>query len=520
MNILKQIEQFYNSQIDKYKEDIIEELCHFFGGDFRELIVDRISKFKVIYCVKKEDLERTLATVELDGLEKKLIDYLLDEIETNPNTINDLLYIGSYGNDAKYDWQYMLKNDLFSTTQSGLKKSITRLDLYNVINNIGYSYINGLIEFIGRSYQCMKPEESFNLNSSIENLESRAYELLMGLISLIILKRLKDKNINFLSNKFLDNINYDLLENNTFKKAYDYFGDLLPRFIFNPSEVINLLGQDNFIEFIKYMLKIDMEINIDEVLEKMLEERFKNTVYTRTIIELPFIAKALKNMRAKEEQEKLEESQMHVASLLLKYLENYGNAKIYFKTENPFIYTMINFVINDKGKLDISQNYVIFDKPYSDKEAKNIKETIHINDYDSKNITILMAQILHSSIYDNIFIETDKKSKGEETCRSVYSYLLYQFMNDMLNLDTSDFMMWVKLESSGQINLLLNKHLFNKREKDNPKDVAASLELKIKKFLEKLSIVKTSWDKMQNARNEAEYKKAYEEWHELERKRK
>ena len=517
MDILKQIEQFYNSQIDKYKDAIVEELCRLFGKDYRELIIDRISKYKVIYCVKKEDLERTLLTAELDELEKKLIDYLLNEIEINPNSINDKLYIGSYGDVAKYFWLDMLKNDLSSTTQIDLKSSIIQLSLYDLINNIGYSYINGLIEFIGRSQQCIKPEESFNLNSGIDNLESRAYELLMSLISLIILKRLKDKNIKFLSNEFLDNINYDLLENNTFKKAYDYFGDLLPKFVFNPSEVINLLGRDNFIEFIKYMLKIDMEIDIDDVLEKMLEERLKNVVYTRTIIELPFITKALKNMRAKEEQEKLDDTQMHSASLLLKYLEKYGNAKIYFKTENPFICIMINFVINDKGKLDIAKNYVVFDKPYLNikEEAKKIKETIHISDYDTKDISVLMAQILHSSIYDDIFIETDKRFKGEETYRSAYSYLLYQFMNNMLNLDTKDFMMWVKLESSGQTNLLLNKHLINKREKDNPLDVSVSLELKIRNFLEKLSVVKNSWDKMQNAGCEAEYKKAYEEWNGL-----
>ena len=38
MNIEREIERFYNAQIDKYKPAIIEELCKFFGNKYRPFI--------------------------------------------------------------------------------------------------------------------------------------------------------------------------------------------------------------------------------------------------------------------------------------------------------------------------------------------------------------------------------------------------------------------------------------------------------------------------------------------------
>ena len=556
MNIEREIERFYNAQIDKYKPAIIEELCKFFGNKYRPFIEERIKNYKVFYSVKREDLERCLTIDELEDEEKKLIEYFLDkfdyldkldndlhktlkkalaldalddelrnqikdvlhELETDKSVINNNLCIGKYGEINEKDIKDIFKKNLESKSWSSLHAFIQRISVYNGTFNNGVDYINGLLRFIGYQNNLGKfidPSKAFNLNVEIPNFEYRTYSEILNYISLMILKGLKEQDIHdFLTNKHLDKINYELFDNPLFNKFMEYFGDLLPTFVFEPNKVIELLGKENFTEFALFIAGEDLEIDIDDVLERMFEERIKHGTYTKTVIEVPFILKTLKSMRAKEEQERLEESKMHSISLILKYLEKYGNAKVYFPTYNSNVNLMISFAFDNDGRLQVSQNHVIFDKPYFNgkntfKDSK-LKENIHILDYSEKDYPILIGQILHSSLYNRILVETDRRK--QETLGDITH--LYQLTSSMLNLDTNDFIMWVKISDDGETNLLINKGLKN-LEKDNPDDKVMSLELKINTFLKKLSEVKTYWDNMQNAKSEGEYQNACKAWNEL-----
>lgn len=559
MNIEKEIEGFYNAQIDKYKPAIIEELCKFFGNKYRPLIEERIKKYKVFYSVKKEDLERCLTIDELDDEERKLIEYFLDKLdielsdyaedlrktlekalandalddelrnnieyvlhklETDKSIFKNDLCIGKYGEINEEDIKDMLKNNSNFKTWASLKACIQKIIIYDGSFNNGLDYIRGLLQFIGyqkNSGKFIDPSQTFKLNVEISDFEFRTYSQILHYISIIILKGLKEQGIHdFLTNKHLDKIDYELFDNPPLNKFMEYFGDLLPTFVFEPNKVIEILEKENFTEFVLFITKEDFDVDIDDVLERMFEERIKHGTYTKTVIEVPFILEALKSMRAKEEQERLEESKIHSISILLKYLEKYGNAKIYFPTSNRNVNIMISFDFDNDGKLRVSQNHVIFDKPYFN--GKNtfpyakLKETIHIFDYNEKDYPVLIGQILHSSLYNRILVETNRRREAPEIQEDITR--LYQLASSMLCFDTNDFIMWVKSSDNGETNLLINKGLKHLK-KDNPNNKVMSLELKINTFLKKLNEVKSYWDNMQNAKSEEEYQNACKAWHEL-----
>lgn len=535
MDVEREIEKFYNTQIDKYKPTIIEKLCKFFGNKYRPLIEERIKNYKVFYSVKREDLERCLTIDELDDEERKLIEYFLDKFDyldkldteandinngTDKNVINDNLCIGKYGEISEKDIKEMLAKDYITRTYHSLYTSIQKISVYNGAFNNGIDYIRGLLEFIGYQNNLGKfinPRKTFSLNVEIPDFEYDTYYKILNYISLMILKGLKEQGIHdFLTNKYLDDVNYELFDNPPLNKFMEYFGDLLPTFVFEPNKVIELLGKENFTEFALFIAGEDLEIDIDDVLERMFEERIKHGTYTKTVIEVPFILKTLKSMRAKEEQERLEESKMHSISLILKYLEKYGYAKVYFPTYNQNVNLMISFAFDNDGRLQVSQNHVIFDKSYFNgkntfKDAK-LKENIHILDYSEKDYPVLIGQILHSSLYNRVLVETNRRRTAPKNQEDITH--LYQLTSSMLNLDTNDFIMWVKIGDDGETNLLINKGLKH-LEKDNPDDKVMSLELKINTFLKKLNEVKSYWDNMQNARNEEEYQNACKAWNEL-----
>ena len=488
MNIELAIQNYYNAQIKRYSPIIIEELCHLFGNQYRSMITSKMNNYRVFYCVQKRGLEKSLLVDDVDENEQKLITYFLKKIYEKSG--NQSLYLGQTGQIDQQDIMEMMTKDLDSRTKYSWDHSsfcIQKITLYNGSFNNGLEYLMGLLRFISTHIENKKliiPSQSFNLNTDYPDLEEKIYYFMLRTVAIMILKQLKEKGIHdFLTNPYLDKVSYDLLEQSPYDTLIDNFGDLLADFLINPNSIIDLLGPSNFTDFALFITQKDLSIDIEDVHERMLEERKKYDDYLFTAINWSHILNMLKELKEKEKQEQLEEQQMFSISLLIKYLEKYGNANLYFKTTNPNMNLMLTFQINEQKTLEVAHHNVYYDRSYFDGYEINpeaqVQKSVHIVNFDKEDLPDIMAPILYSSLNHRMYITTNRVKNQSKSPEIVD---LYSLIKSMLNLDVNEYLSLTKNSDNDNINLFKSKAQINDKE-ELPNNMAQDLDMKIKVFL-------------------------------------
>lgn len=484
---------------------------------------------------------------------KKLSEILLKAfgLIKQPMTTQNHCIIGNSDNDnTKWIPAFKFQGcSITSPKTSSSENETMSLPLYNSSFSPDSDYFWSILHHLKEFYSSM------NLWYGNINLGRLVYNKALFYFNRILTNKLHQKGIYVFDNKNLtknEELYNKLASSSIFKKIESYFGALFPKFITNPSEVIELVGKENFTKFALWLVylapfleenyyeefdenekdeqesqlelssnldEVLADIDIDEVLEDMYLEYLRHQKILLTTIDMDSIIKAKKLMQlkqVKELAEKQQDSNYYDISLIFKYLEKYGNCQIRLVSDY-YTYTcnVINFEIKEDGTLSINKFIETYDKIIFNNDGvmnckAKLKKSFHMHTYSEDEYPLVMAPIMYYSLYNLTNITTNRSLSPKNTsCIET----LYNVTYPMYNLDLHDLISWIKSGSRGAINILLNQNSTISRE--NSFD---DIEEKTRTLKNRINEVLGYWNKVQNSQSKEEYQSAAKEWDRLEKK--
>lgn len=382
------------------------------------------------------------------------------------------------------------------------------------------------------------------LKHSNIDLGEKVYNKIIYYFSIILAEQLHKKGIYIFDNKNLtrNSAYYEKIKDEeAYQKIKKYFGKLFARFLFEPNEVMKLVGEENFRKFALWFVYLapildedieydeekdedvtpveipydDLDVDIMEVLDDMYLEYLRHLDISLTTIDIKKLIFAKKALDYDKKENEKDSKYYHI-TLLFKYLEKYGNAEIRFFSYDKTC-EVLKFTFDECGNIKITKYLELYDSPlfnydktlYS--EAK-LKERIKVFEYDESEFDIALSSVLYYSLYHETTIRVNRFLKPK---RSNDITKLYELVLPMFDLNLKELIEWVLSDGcdTGRLNILLHERKILE-DKFSPEII----ELKIQTLKEKIREVNAVWKKVNNARNKEELQIADKEWLALNRK--
>ena len=304
----QRIEKYYLEKIKKYQYEVDDAITTILGESFKKLLDAKKDFFNLVFTASKDGLEYHIGETP-DREEKEIMEFLLQKVEEEKKEFTLISTDFPYEKDNKGFYEWLKNNKFFSSTyhpkeqviMGYMKLDVFALERDGIYQDIGY--INGLLlfliyEFNNNSWYV--PERSFKLNCNIENANETIYKYILNTISIQIVALFRQKNIYILDD--IDEYDEEKTQgyNIVNPKFIAAFQDLLPLFLLEPQKFIDIVGSDNFRDFTICTLNRDSELDIDEIINKMLMEREKKATYEIIAINSVLIEKAKRKLDEKK----------------------------------------------------------------------------------------------------------------------------------------------------------------------------------------------------------------------------
>ena len=176
---------------------------------------------------------------------------------------------------------------------------------------------------------------------------------------------------------------------------------------------------------------------------------------------------------------------------------------------------MLEFKIAENGELKVTKYIEVYDKPlFNYDETLNpkakLKDTIKEVEYSENKFDIALSCVLHSSLYHETAISTNRDLRPVTTSEIS---TLYEKVLPMFNLSLKELIEWVLSNNAGSLNILSKP-----REYTAENYSFETIELKMQTLKDKIKEVRNIYNKVDNTRNKEELQAADIEWLELNRK--
>lgn len=300
----QRIEKYYLEMIKKYHYEVNDAITTILGESFKKLLDAKKDFFNLVFTASKEGLEYHLGKIP-DKEEKEIMEFLLEKVEEEEKEFTLISTDFPYEKDKKGFYEWLKNNKFFSSTYHPKEQVIMgymKLDVFDVGRDGIYQdigYITGLLLFLTYEFNNNSwyvPEQSFKLNCNIESANETIYKYILNTISIQIVALLRQKNIYILDD--IDEYDEEKTQgyNMVNPKFIAAFQDLLPLFLLEPQKFIDIVGVDNFRDFTICTLNRDSELDIDEIINRMLIEREKKATYEIIAINSTLIEKAKRKL--------------------------------------------------------------------------------------------------------------------------------------------------------------------------------------------------------------------------------
>ena len=300
----QRLEKYYLERLERYYYEVNESITTVLGEEFKKLLDVKKNNFHLIFAATKNGLEYHLSNTP-DREQKETMEYFLEKIEDEEKSFTLINKDFPNEKENKKFQEWLEKDTIYYAYYKHNEQSLIsyfKIDVFDI-------YRNGLLEDSDYIYWLLthlvtdfknnsgyEPDNSFSINCNIENSNRRIYSLILNAISLQIVCLLRQKNIYLLD----DPSEYIGVNNNGYKmvdtKFITTFQDLLPLFLLDPNKFIEIVGVDNFRDFTVCSLDMESQLDIDEIINRMIIERQKKVSYQFVSINLPLITKAKKKI--------------------------------------------------------------------------------------------------------------------------------------------------------------------------------------------------------------------------------
>lgn len=211
---------------------------------------------------------------------------------------------------------------------------------------------------------------------------------------------------------------------------------------------------------------------------------------------------------------------MESTSTIGKFLEqiyNYGNCRIYM----PCNYSqncnqVLDFYVDGKGKMHITQLLEVFDRPYWDgiepDNSAALRETVKVAKYSQSDLRHIIALLVYGSFYNSdnyLIISHSTPFIGD--IKPVVNYI-YNLVKSMLTLSNSELSRWVRSEENSIKNSLIHKgSIDNFGGLIEPSKALENIETMKNEVSKRLVNVESAWEELQESKTK-EYIEASQKW--------
>lgn len=304
MSIEERIEKYYLDRLKKYEDEIGRAIEALLGPEIKKLYDSKKEGFRPVFIASRDGVEYYLGNTPTKE-EKEILEYLLDEMEL---TGRDFVTINSYSNDELGDEKYSQFIDtaqqryVYYSPRSNIHRYYYKIDIFELKRN-GYDldneYFFRLLDFLVFGYfdlaksQWVCRYKFINIDFNIENATKEIYVHVISTLSLQLVSLLRQKGIYLLDEEDDYNLKsaigrYKMVN----PKFISAFQRLMPMFLLEPHKFIDIVGADNFRDFIICTLDKNSGLDIDDIINRMIVERDKKARYEMISINLPLMAKA------------------------------------------------------------------------------------------------------------------------------------------------------------------------------------------------------------------------------------
>lgn len=289
--MFKQIEEYLNNNINKNKEFLAEEIYKVTGVN-KELIQKQINLLKPSYIVTKDMLklvlEMDMETLPIEDI--RLIDFLLNEMgEKEKLYISD---INEYYKNSKNKF-------IFNKAGNNVLSISYEQNIYQGSISCDLNYIAHILVTLGIKINLDNIEVTTN-NINLPHID-HVYSILITNLAVIITANLKRKGIHIFDNKYISQTPETIEKSleDYFLDFYKLFKDIISTLITDINKFIEIVGYQNFKEFIKKVNEDELS-DIDEILQKMYQHKlnYQSGIY----INVDLIEDSIKKYKRKEHQ--------------------------------------------------------------------------------------------------------------------------------------------------------------------------------------------------------------------------
>ena len=308
MSIEERIEKHYLARLKEYDDEIGKAIEILLGSEVKQLYDTRKDGFRPVFIASKEGVEYHLNNTPT-AEEKEVLEYLLEEMERTGKdfvTIND--HLKDEGDNKNY-YEFLNSSEHYRTYiyyHVGLNKyySYFKMDIFTWKRNgleVDILFFFRLFEFLFISYIDFLNKQWICPHNKLINIDGfgdidASFKIFINIISTLalqIVSLLRQKGIYLFDEENDYNLENAVGRYNMVNpKFISAFQRLLPMYLLEPSKFIELVGIDNFRDFIICTLDENSDLDIDDIINRMILERDKKASYEMTITNLPLLIKA------------------------------------------------------------------------------------------------------------------------------------------------------------------------------------------------------------------------------------
>jgi len=360
MTTEQRIEKYFTDRIEKYENELMKAIETILGPTFKELWPKKISTYFIVLTAGKEGLEYHL-TQPLENNQRQVIEELLVKIlqqnsesmisGENPKLLINKGYPAAREDNYYNEWLKGPNRKFLQTYDHKSQRTCSwvKIDIFERFRDGFYldiSYIFDLLIHYVNEYkgnQFYQPDKTFKVDCEIEKANEKIYLRIINTISIQIVSLLRQKNIYLFEepsemNEIIEG-KYKMVS----PKFISAFQVLIPLFLIDPQKFIDIVGKDNFRDFTICTLDANSELDIDEIIDRMIKEREKHITYEISSLNLPLL---LNEKKRKEEQE--EKTQQETEKRVIKQ-----NSSL--KRDPHFSNLFINDIYNIKKENNIKK---------------------------------------------------------------------------------------------------------------------------------------------------------------------
>ncbi len=146
---------------------------------------------------------------------------------------------------------------------------------------------------------------------------------------------------------------------------------------------------------------------------------------------------------------------------LILNIYQYGNSKLYLKSQNPNVNNVLEFFVDDNGNLNVVGKLEVFNKPYWNgreiDSSATMKKSIELCQYSEKDLDMNIALVVLSTFcYDNLPNMTKQEVPTKVNTGKAIN-IIYQKASSMLQLSNKELARWILGSDNYRENMLIHK---------------------------------------------------------------